>query len=94
MNVSRFSLGLLALLALSACATQPVVEIASYPGFLRGLLHGAIAPFAFIGSLFSDGIAIYAFPNAGGWYDFGFLLGLSIWGGGGHAAARKRDRGL
>jgi len=81
---------LISLLALSACATQPVVEIATYPGFLRGLLHGAIAPFAFIGSLFSDGIAIYAFPNNGGWYDFGFLLGLSIWGGGGHAAARRR----
>lgn len=79
-----------ALLLLSACATQPVVEVASHPGFLRSLRHGAIAPLAFLGSLFSEGIAIHAFPNAGGWYDFGFLPGLTMRGGGGHAAARRR----
>jgi hypothetical protein len=86
----RFFIALTMVLLLSACATQPQVEVAPYPGFLRGLLHGIIAPFAFVGSLFSDGIAIYAFPNAGGWYDFGFLLGMSVWGGGGHAAGRRR----
>lgn len=89
MTVSRLS-ALALLLLLAACATQPVVEVQTYPGFLRGLLHGAIAPFAFIGSLIWDDVAIYAFPNNGGWYDLGFLFGLGIWGGGGGAAARRR----
>jgi uncharacterized membrane protein len=51
-----------------------------------------IAPFAFIGSRVSSDIAIYAFPNNGGWYDFGFLLGLPCWGGGGHVASRRARR--
>ena len=45
-------------------------------GFWGGLWHGIIAPFAFIGELFSDDIAVYAHNNNGGWYDFGFLLGV------------------
>jgi len=27
----------------------------------------------------------------GRWYDFGFLIGLSLWGGGGAAARRRRE---
>ena len=45
-------------------------------GFCCGLWHGAIAPFSFIGSLFSDDIAVWAPNNNGGWYSFGFLLGV------------------
>lgn len=45
-------------------------------GFWYGLWHGMILPFAWIGSLFSDNIAIYAIYNNGGWYDFGFALGV------------------
>jgi hypothetical protein len=56
------------------------------PGFWLGLLHGLIAPFAFLVSLFSDHVRMYAFPNVGRWYDFGFLLGMGAWGGG---AARR-----
>jgi len=85
----RLAIPVALLLLLAACATQPVVEIASYPGFLRGLLHGIIAPVSFVGSLIWDDVAIYGFPNNGGWYDFGFLLGLGAWGGGGHAATRR-----
>lgn len=51
------------------------VTVAPY-GFWGGLWHGMIAPFAWIGSLFSDDIAIYAVNNNGGWYDFGFILGI------------------
>ena len=47
-------------------------------GFWSGLWHGIIAPFSFIGSLFSDDIAMYAVNNNGGWYDFGFALGAGI----------------
>ena len=45
-------------------------------GFWYGLWHGMIAPFAWLVSLFSDSTAIYAIYNNGGWYDFGFLLGV------------------
>lgn len=44
-------------------------------GFWRGLWHGMIAPLAFILSLFSD-CSIYEVHNNGGWYNFGFLIGL------------------
>ena len=50
-------------------------------GFWSGLWHGIIAPFSWIGSLFSDNIAIYAVNNNGGWYDFGFILGIGTLGG-------------
>ena len=33
-------------------------------------------------------IRIYNFPNAGGWYDFGFLIGASMFLGGGGASAK------
>jgi uncharacterized membrane protein len=44
--------------------------------FFSGFWHGIIFPFAFIGSLFDSDIAIYAVNNSGGWYDFGFWLGV------------------
>ena len=59
----------LAALALAACATQPAA-VANAPGFWLGLVHGMTAPFSLIASLFWD-VRIYAFPNAGGWYDLG-----------------------
>ena len=46
-------------------------------GFLYGLWHGFIAPISFIISLFDSEVAMYAVYNSGGWYDFGFLLGIS-----------------
>jgi hypothetical protein len=70
---------------LVGCASQPT-PVDGAPGFWVGLLHGAIAPLAFIGSLFSSDIRVYAFPNFGVWYDFGFLLGLGMWAGGGVTA--------
>ena len=66
-------------LGLSACAQQPPVEAYDPPGFWIGLVHGVIVPFSLIGSIFSE-IRIYAFPNTGGWYDFGFVVGLTPWG--------------
>jgi len=44
------------------------------------LLHGLLIVFSFIGGWFSD-IRIYAFPNTGGWYDFGYLIGAGVWSG-------------
>lgn len=70
-----------ALLLITACATQPTVAAYAPPGFFYGLLHGFTSPFALVSSLFMD-IRIYAFPNSGGWYDFGYLIGVaSLFGG-------------
>ena len=52
-------------------------------GFWSGLIHGMVAPFTFIISLFSDEITMYEVHNNGGWYDFGFVLGAGILFGGG-----------
>lgn len=71
-----------ALCALAACASQPPPVGSDFPGFFTGLLHGIVSPFALIYHLFDEGTRVYAFPNAGGWYDFGFLLGIGTLGGG------------
>jgi hypothetical protein len=82
-------------LALTACtATEATTAVApAAPGFLLGLWHGFIFPVAWIVSLFVPSVAIYAVPNDGGWYDFGYFLGIVVFGVG----ARKtttvtRDR--
>jgi len=71
---------MLVVVLFTGCAdVSPHVEdcITSSPyEFWGGLWHGMILPFAWIGSLFSDNIAIYAYNNNGGWYDFGFVLGV------------------
>jgi hypothetical protein len=72
--------------ALAACAdASNIVPPAGAPGFWHGLWHGMILPIAWIISLFDSGTAIYATVNSGGWYDFGFLLGV---GGIGFGASR------
>jgi hypothetical protein len=82
------------LLALTACAAGPNPAVDTGPdpaGFWLGLWQGLIAPVTFVISLFTDDISIYEVQNSGGWYDFGFLLGLSVvFGGGGGGAARGR----
>lgn len=81
------------LLLLAGCATQApdaVSEAAGSPGFLHGLFHGFVFPFAWIGSLFSPSLAVYAVPNNGGWYDFGFFLGITVLGGGSWFSSRRR----
>jgi hypothetical protein len=66
----------------TACvATQdPHTVVASAPGFLSGLWHGLIFPLAWIVSLFAHNVAIYSVPNNGGWYDFGYFLGIVVFG--------------
>ena len=73
---------------LQSCATQPPPASLNPPGFLWGLLHGFLIIFSFIASLFTD-YRIYAFPNSGVWYDFGYLLGAMMCLGGGGASARR-----
>ena len=83
------------LVATSCTASQPRVgalaSITDVPGFWKGVWHGFIAPITFVVSLFSDEVRIYAFPNAGRWYDFGFMLGISGFSGGVFAGSRNRS---
>jgi hypothetical protein len=63
-------------------------------GFWRGLWNGIIAPVTFVISLFNANVQMYEVHNNGGWYNFGFLLGISsIFGGGAGGAASRRRRG-
>jgi hypothetical protein len=69
------------LAALSACAAQSAAAVApAAPGFLLGLWHGFIFPVAWVLSLFMPEVAVYAVPNNGGWYDFGYFLGIVVFG--------------
>ena len=82
-------------LVLAACAaSQDAGAVAPQaPGFLLGLWHGFIFPVAWIVSLFVHKVAIYAVPNNGGWYDFGYFLGIMVFGvgaKGGHTVYRDR----
>ena len=93
-SVIRKTAVLLAAFALTACAQQAASAVdPAAPGFLEGLWHGFIFPVAWVISLFKSDAAIYAVPNDGGWYDFGYFLGIVVFGVG----ARKshvvyRDR--
>lgn len=92
---ARTLAALAATLLLAACAQQVPSAIEHTPGtpnFLHSLWHGFIFPFAWIASLFSDEIAVYAVPNNGGWYDFGFFLGVTVLGGGSHFSAKRARR--
>ena len=81
------ALGPLALLC--ACATQAASAVApGAPGFLLGLWHGFIFPIAWAISLFVPEASVYAVPNNGGWYDFGYFLGIAVFGVG----ARKTTK--
>ncbi|MBX3144583.1 MAG: hypothetical protein KF813_12540 [Trueperaceae bacterium] len=77
---------------LSAClATQsPAARLPSQPSFLHGLWHGFMAPLSFLISLFTDAVRVYAVPNVGRWYDFGFLLGIGGFSSGIFAGTRRR----
>ncbi len=58
-------------------------------GFWAGFWHGLISPITFIISLFNPDVRIYEVNNNGGWYDFGFLLGISGTSGGSGSAATR-----
>jgi LPXTG-motif cell wall-anchored protein len=81
-------------LLVSACASQIDAGVSAgedVPGFWWGLWHGFIFPWAWIGSLFDSDIAVYAVPNTGAWYDFGFFVGITVLGGGSWFSSKKRS---
>jgi hypothetical protein len=62
---------------LAGCARHSISDAHDSPGFFLGIFHGFIVVFSLIGSLFTD-VRIYSCPNSGGWYDFGFVIGLLL----------------
>jgi hypothetical protein len=92
-RIARLALLLVVGVVLSACAPGPnnVAEVNAphIAGFWLGLWHGIISPVTFIVSLFNDNVNIYDVHNNGNWYNFGFMLGVSVvFGGGSRASAR------
>jgi len=95
MTTIRTVAALAALALLSACATQVGSGVSPQaPGFLLGLWHGFIFPVAWFLSLVMPDVAIYAVPNNGGWYDFGYFLGIVVFGVGANRGRKVvyRDR--
>jgi hypothetical protein len=74
-----------AFLLLTGCADSVTFEQAALMtpvGFLHGLWHGMTFGIAWFFSMFVDSISVYAVYNNGGWYDFGFFLGIcAVFGG-------------
>ena len=91
-----FCLLFVTLIFMSGCvagpnpATNTVNEVGNIAGFWRGLWQGMISPITFIISLFSDHVTFYEVHNNGGWYNFGFMLGISAFGGGASSSTSSR----
>jgi len=96
-KIGLVAIMVLVILSLSACVAGPNA-LEDTPGarmkpagFLLGLWHGFISLFTFVISLFSKRVGVYEVYNSGGWYDFGFILGiLMFYGGGGSGSCRAR----
>ena len=87
----RVFLLLFLIFLLSSCAQQHDLSFNEDPkGFLYGLLHGVIACFTFIVSIFSDTVSVYEVNNNGFWYDLGFLLGIGAFSSSAGRASKRR----
>ncbi|MHB0928323.1 MAG: hypothetical protein ACYC3W_05285 [Candidatus Nanopelagicales bacterium] len=80
---AKLMLGLIGVgAAVSACtagANDAATTGGTYlAGFWPGLWEGLISPITFLVSLFNDKVGIYEVHNNGNWYNFGFMLGVSI----------------
>jgi hypothetical protein len=92
-RVALLALLLVGVVTLSACApganNVATVNAPHIAGFWLGLWHGIICPVTFLISLFNDHVNVYDVHNNGNWYNFGFVLGVSVvFGGGAKASAR------
>jgi hypothetical protein len=79
------------LLLLTSCAAgDPKFTQDAPAGFLYGLWHGMIALITLVIHIFNENVAFYEVHNTGGWYDFGFMMGVTcIWGGGSHMSCKS-----
>ena len=78
-------------LTVAACVAKQSTSVVNpaAPGFLEGVWHGFIFPIAWIISLFTDQISVYAVPNNGGWYNFGYFIGICFLGVGARSSKRR-----
>ena len=97
-NAALLALVLVGGIALAGCAPGPndVAEVGTtdVAGFWLGLWHGIICPITFLISLFNDNVNIYEVHNNGNWYNFGFVVGLSVVFGSGSKASTPARRSV
>ena len=84
-------------LLLSACAAgDPQFSEDAPADFWWGIWHGMISVISLVVHVFNENVVVYEAHNTGGWYDFGFLLGvIFVWSGGCHASyksAKQKER--
>lgn len=79
---------ILALLVTSCAPGNEKFDL-SPAGFWMGLWHGFIALFTFVISLFTDSVSLYEINNNGNWYNFGFIIGIAAFFGGGTKSSCK-----
>jgi hypothetical protein len=81
-------------LLLTSCAAGNAQFTQDTPaGFWWGLWHGIISVISLVVHIFNESVVIYETDNTGGWYDFGFLLGvILVWGGGCHASCKTAEK--
>jgi hypothetical protein len=80
-NSTKILLFIALVVVLASCAVPVHIDTcvagARVYGFWNGLWHGMTAGISFIGSLINpEKYVVYAVNNNGGWYNFGFLLGV------------------
>lgn len=94
-RLAVLALLVLVLVHLAGCAptANSAAGATSDPaGFWLGLWHGFTVLFTFVFSLFNDKVGIYEVHNSGGWYNFGYILGIMMfWSGSGGGAAASRS---
>lgn len=71
-----------AAILLAGCAAgDPRFTNAAPAGFWWGIWHGVISFVTLIVGIFDSSVKVYEVDNTGGWYDFGFLIGVTLlWG--------------
>ena len=96
--LSRIILLIMVIAGLSACTAGPnaLKSVAdaegAIAGFWLGLWHGFIALFTFIVSLLNDNVGVYEAHNNGGWYNFGFIMGVMMFFGGSKEGGKRAYR--
>lgn len=74
-------LALASMLFVACAAGNPQFTSQAPAGFWYGIWHGLISFVTLVVGLFNDHVKVYEVDNTGGWYDLGFLLGVTmLWG--------------